>query len=347
MNAKPSHAALLLCWYDRHQRAMPWRYPNPDPYHVWVSEVMLQQTTVETVKEYYTVFIKKYPNIKALSQATLDDVLFLWQGLGYYSRARNLHRCAHILMHNYKGIFPEQKSELLKLPGIGDYTASAIAAIAFQKPETVIDGNVVRVIARLFSLATASPALGKEVAFHAAKLTPKERVGDYAQAMMDLGASLCKPRIAHCSSCPLSPHCQGRYHALSFPKKTKRQKKTVRRALIFFLEDSQGRLLCGKRPEKGLLGGTVEFPSSVWLSQKMPSIQSPPDGDIEGWHKIDDGNIIHVFTHFRLEMEVFTKKIYPQAIQEGFWLSHEEIKTVALSTLMHKALAKFLLWKTV
>jgi A/G-specific adenine glycosylase len=308
----------LLQWYDAYGRDLPWRSKGvkPDPYHVWLSEVMLQQTTVPTVKSYFLNFLHLWPTVDALANASLDEVLHAWQGLGYYARARNLHKCANDLSKN----FYRTKKELLTLPGIGPYTASAIAAIAFDEPETVVDGNIERIMARLFRIETPLPSAKKEIHQMAQTLTPQERAGDYAQALMDLGSSICTPRAPKCVLCPVSSFCEAKCE--DYPRRLPKTLKPTRYALFYWIENEKGEILLEKRPPSGLLGGMMGFPSSPWLEEL-----SIPEN-----LQILPGHVKHTFTHFHLICQVAKKKEQ----KPGLWVNPKHLHEHALPTLMKK-----------
>src|SRR5205823_6586096 len=267
MTPPENHAARLLDWYDRHRRTLPWRAPagnTSPPYIVWLSEIMLQQTTVATVGDYFHRFVMRWPTIEALAAAPIDEVLSAWAGLGYYARARNLHACARVVAEQHGGLFPEDEAALLALPGIGPYTAAAIRAIAFDHQASAVDGNVERVIARLFAIETPLPDAKIEIGARAAELVPARRAGDYAQAMMDLGATVCTPRSPRCVICPLMKNCLARKLAIAekLPQRAPKADKPTRRGLAFVLARKDGAILLRKRPTNGLLGGMDEVPSS-------------------------------------------------------------------------------------
>src|SRR5512143_3817114 len=269
-----SHASRLLAWYDRHRRTMPWRAPageRTEPYRVWLSEIMLQQTTVATVGDYFRRFVERWPTVEALAGAPLDEVLSAWAGLGYYARARNLHACARAVAEQQDGRFPEDEAGLLALPGIGRYTAAAIQAIAFDRPASAVDGNVERVIARLFAIETPLPDAKPEIQARGARLVPEARAGDYAQAMMDLGATVCTPRNPRCVICPLMANCRARKLGIAeeLPRRAPKVAKPTRRGLAFVLARKDGAILLRKRPTKGLLGGMDEVPSSAWREGRL------------------------------------------------------------------------------
>src|ERR1700730_16176835 len=263
-------ATALLAWYDRHRRKLPWRAPPgepAEPYRVWLSEIMLQQTTVKAVAPYYARFLARWDDVGALAAAPLDDVLKTWAGLGYYARARNLPACASAVVERHGGKFPVSVTELRALPGIGDYTAAAIAAIAFDQPASPVDGNIERVIARLYAVTTPLPAAKPESRRLAGGLTPRHRAGDFAQAMMDLGATLCTPKNPACALCPWNASCAAyaRGDAETLPRRTPKREGTLRRGAAFVVCRADGMVLVRTRPTKGLLGAMTEVPTTEWL----------------------------------------------------------------------------------
>ena len=309
MTHAPQHAQRLLAWYDRHRRTLPWRAPaghRTEPYRVWLSEIMLQQTTVATVGDYYRRFVERWPTVEALAEAPLDEVLSAWAGLGYYARARNLHACAQAVTERHGGRFPEDEAGLRALPGVGPYTAAAIRAIAFDHKASAVDGNVERVIARLEAIETPLPDAKIEITARAAELVPEQRAGDYAQAMMDLGATVCTPRKPLCVICPLTRHCRAlkRGIAESLPKRSPKAPKPTRRGLAFVLARKDGAVLLRKRPPKGLLGGMDEVPSSPWREGKFNPADALADAPVPAKWTLLDGLVRHTFTHFHLELSV-------------------------------------------
>ena len=306
-------SAKLLSWYDKHARTMPWRTPPdarkqgvvPDPYHVWMSEIMLQQTTVAAVREYFIKFTTKWPNVSALAQAEDADVMAAWAGLGYYARARNLLKCTRVISDEHAGVFPSDYKTLLSLPGIGPYTAAAVSSIAFDKPETVLDGNVERVMARWFDVHTPLPKAKPELLALAETLTPSDRAGDYAQAIMDLGATVCTPRSPACGICPWMDGCKGRLAgtAQDLPKKTPKKKIPTRLGIAYVVRRTDGAWLLETRPEKGLLGGMLGWPTTDWGEAPEPA--KPVDAD---WVKLD-AQARHTFTHFHLQLDIMTAVI--------------------------------------
>ncbi|AWN53986.1 A/G-specific adenine glycosylase [Methylobacterium sp. 17Sr1-1] len=305
-------AADLLVWYDRHRRALPWRaLPGvaPDPYRVWLSEIMLQQTTVAAVKPYFARFLERFPTIEALAAAPEDAVMGAWAGLGYYSRARNLHACAKAVAE--AGGFPDTVEGLRKLPGIGAYTAGAIAAIAFDRPAAAVDGNVERVVSRLYAIETPIPAARAEIRRLAEGLVPHQRPGDFAQAVMDLGATLCTPKRPACALCPWMRPCRARAEGLqeTFPRKVKKVAGALRRGAAFVvLRTGDDAVLLRTRPPEGLLGAMAEPPTSEWRADYDPA-QALLDAPLDARWKRLPGTVRHVFTHFPLELTVFLARV--------------------------------------
>jgi len=329
----------LLAWYDSHARALPWRSPPgaaaPDPYRVWLSEIMLQQTTVATVTPRFEAFVSRWPDVYALAAADEADVMAAWAGLGYYSRARNLIACAHRVVSEHGGRFPDTEDGLRTLPGIGDYTAAAIAAIAFGRRAVVIDGNVERVVARLFAIGMPLPAARSAIRAAADSITPERRAGDFAQAMMDLGSSLCVPRNPRCLLCPLSAHClanrSGRPDA--FPVKPPRLAKPQRYGTVFWLE-RQGAVLLVRRPPKGLLGGMRALPTGPW-ADVSPGLADMPAA--ANWRLLDT-KASHIFTHFRLELALAVARLDDDvSAPEGEWWPTIDLESAGLPTVFAKA----------
>jgi len=297
-------SADLLAWYNQNARQLPWRVPpgaaqRADPYHVWLSEIMLQQTTVTAVKPYFEEFLARWPNVATLAAAPDADVMAAWAGLGYYARARNLLACARVVA-GQGGAFPDTAATLQKLPGIGPYTAAAIAAIAFNQPATVVDGNVERVISRRFAVQTPLPAAKPELTALAATLTPQTRPGDYAQAMMDLGATICTPRSPKCTSCPWAANCMARAQGIAadLPRKTPKAPRPTRHGIAYAAFNAHGEILLETRPPKGLLGGMLALPCSDWADSPAPH---PPL--TANWQALNTP-VRHVFTHFELILTV-------------------------------------------
>jgi A/G-specific adenine glycosylase len=343
-----SHASRLLEWYDRHRRTLPWRAPAGSispPYIVWLSEIMLQQTTVATVGDYFHRFVKRWPTVEALAAAPLDDVLSAWAGLGYYARARNLHACAGVVAEQHGGRFPDDEAALLALPGIGRYTAAAIRAIAFDQPASAVDGNVERVIARLYAIETPLPDAKLEIQARAEKLVPPQRAGDYAQAMMDLGATVCTPKSPRCVICPLMTNCLARKRGIAdeLPRRAPKADKPTRRGLAFVLARKDGAILLRKRPAKGLLGGMDEVPSSPWREGKLSIAEALKQAPVPANWKVLDGGVRHTFTHFHLELAVArataTTARLAKLAPGSAWVEIDRMTERALPTVMRKVIA--------
>jgi len=331
----------LLEWYDRNARTLPWRVPPEagkrggaaDPYRVWLSEVMLQQTTTAHAAPYFKAFTERWPTVEALAAAAEEDVMAAWAGLGYYSRARNLIACARAVAG--RGAFPDTEAELRALPGLGAYTAAAVAAIAFGRRAVVIDANVERVVARLFAIAEPLP--GGKAAIRAAtgRITPDERAGDFAQAMMDLGATICTPRDPKCLLCPLSTECEGRASGdpARYPVKAPKRARPSRIGTAFWIErESEVWLI--RRPGKGMLGGMRALPDDGWSARDDGSGDAPLAGS---WRA--GGVVRHGFTHFDLELglAIYTGDQWRALAREGEWWPVVEIEAAGLPTLFAKA----------
>ena len=336
----------LLAWYDVHARKMPWRVGpldkqggiHPDPYHVWMSEIMLQQTTVAAVQTYFEKFVRLWPRVEDLAAADDADVMAAWAGLGYYARARNLLKCAREVVARHDGRFPEDHAALLRLPGIGPYTAGAIASIAFDLPFVVVDGNVERVMARIFDEHTPLPSAKPRLTELAQDLTPQDRPGDYAQAVMDLGATICTPKSPACGICPWRDSCLARKNgtASELPKKTPKKPKPTRHGVVYLARRSDGAWLLETRPEKGLLGGMLGWPSSEWVdvSTPLPKLVPPIQGN---WTEVP-GEVRHTFTHFHLILRIMRLDVKNGAIiLRGKFKTPNEFRPSDLPTLMRKA----------
>ena len=348
--AAPDPAALLA-WYDRHRRVLPWRAApgaSADPYRVWLSEIMLQQTTVKAVAPYYARFLALWPDVAALAAAPLDDVLKAWAGLGYYARARNLHACAQAVVARHGGKFPRTEAELRTLPSVGAYTAAAIAAIAFGCHAAPVDGNIERVVARLYAVEDALPGAKPRIAALAKALAPAERAGDFAQGMMDLGATLCTPKTPACALCPFFEVCLARRRGdpETFPRKAPKSAGRLRRGAAFWVQRADGAVLLRTRPPTGLLGGMAELPGGAWTHDFA-------DADAQGiaaalfpkiaaarWRRLP-GCVSHTFTHFPLELVVLAAAVPARmAAPAGMrWVAETELDGEALPSLMRKALA--------
>jgi A/G-specific adenine glycosylase len=380
--AGANRPARLLAWYDRHRRKLPWRAmagEQSDPYRVWLSEIMLQQTTVRAVGPYFEKFVTRWPDVSSLGRAALDDVLRMWAGLGYYSRARNLHACAVAVLRDHGGAFPDTEQGLRALPGIGPYTAAAIAAIAFDRHTMPVDGNIERVVSRLFAIEEALPQAKPRIQELAATLLrpshaggsdtgagdantragdaktragdaktragdAKTRAGDSAQALMDLGASICSPKKPACALCPFTEDCVARARGdqETFPRKAPKKAGVLRRGAAFVVTRGD-ELLVRSRPEKGLLGGMTEVPVSDWLAGQEDGValaQAPKLASVTGWHR-KVGVVTHVFTHFPLELVVYTAQV-PARAKAPSGMRFVPVATLAeeaLPNLMRKVIA--------
>jgi len=346
----PRASDRLLDWYDRHRRSLPWRAApgeTADPYAVWLSEVMLQQTTVAAVGGYFHKFLALWPRVEDLAAAPVEEVMQAWAGLGYYSRARNLHACAITVARDFGGRFPEDEAALRRLPGIGPYTAAAVAAIAFDRPAIVVDGNVERVAARLWALETPMPDAKKAISALVARIAPPTRPGDFAQAMMDLGATICTPRRPACALCPLLGDCAAAALATpeAFPRKAAKKPRPLRRGAAFYLRRADGAVLTRTRPPRGLLGGMEEFFGSDWLAGRDETWAADAARDNRAgapplraaWARA--GEIDHVFTHFALKLVVFVGEapLDAPAPEGGVWRDAGRMQAAALPTVMRKA----------
>lgn len=329
----------LLDWYDRNARVMPWRTSpadrargiRPDPYHVWLSEVMLQQTTVAAVRDYFRRFVTRWPRVQDLAAAADAEVMGEWAGLGYYARARNLLKCARAVVADHGGVFPATRDGLLTLPGIGPYTAAAIAAIAHDEPATVVDGNVERVMARLFQVTEPLPGAKPALVRLAASLTPQRRAGDYAQAVMDLGATICTPRNPACGICPWRSPCAARKSgvAASLPAKAPKTAKPVRQGVLW-LAHREGDWLLETRPDTGLLGGMLGFPGDSWDGAGGDAPFSA------AWQRL--GEVRHTFTHFHLILEVLLAEGPADTTPlRGRFVPKADFRPADLPTVMRKA----------
>jgi A/G-specific adenine glycosylase len=336
--------AALLQWYDRHRRALPWRAArgeSSDPYRVWLSEIMLQQTTVKAVAPYYARFLERFPTVVQLAAAPRDDVLKLWAGLGYYARARNLHACAQTVAEQHGGRFPDTEAGLRELPGVGPYTAAAIAAIAFDRRASPVDGNIERVIARLFAVEEELPGGKPRIRAIAENLTPARRAGDFAQAMMDLGATICTPRSPACVICPWSVACAARSRGdpESFPRKAAKKSGALRRGAAFVALRTDGRILLRTRAEKGLLGGMTEVPTTAW-THGFDAAAALREMPLAGaWRRLP-GVVEHTFTHFPLELAVYTARM-PAGVRapRGMrWVALTDLAQAALPSVMRKVI---------
>ena len=331
----------LLAWYDVHRRDLPWRArpgERPDPYRVLVSELMLQQTTVATVRHRFLPFIERFPDMAALAEAGEADVLHAWQGLGYYRRARALHACACAVAERHGGRLPEEVDQLQALPGIGAYTARAVAAIAFDVPVVPVDGNVMRVLARLFCIETPLPKAARALQALATKFEPVARPADAAQALMDLGAMICRPREPSCAECPWADACIARRRgtAAALPARERKAPKPVRQGVAFLLTRPDGAVLFRKRPAEGLLGGLHELPSSCWEAAPIDRETALGQAPVKAAWRFHDEKVRHVFTHFVLELDLAEAEV--REPPDGLWQKPAFFGELALPTVMKKVL---------
>ena len=337
----------LLRWYEKKGRRLPWRVSpydlktgiKPDPYKVWVSEIMLQQTTVGTVIPYFNQFIEEWRNVAQLSKADQNEIISFWAGLGYYSRARNILKSAKEIMDKHQGKIPEEKDKLKSLPGIGEYTASAIRSIGFQKSDITIDGNIERIITRLFKIETPI-RLSKKIIQKKAKLIfPKNRTGDFCQGLMDLANIICKPRKPICKECPISSFCESfkQGETESIPVKAPKKPKPVRKGFVYFIKNNNNKILVERRPDDGLLGGLLAFPSSDWLENE-PDLVFPIDAE---WSQ-PFNKIMHEFTHFKLELKLVVGKVTKFHMKKSNYEVFDlySFNESQLPTLMRKVLRK-------
>lgn len=341
-------AKALLDWYDRHSRALPWRVSpddgksgqRADPYHVWLSEIMLQQTTVKTVGPYFLKFISAWPTLADLAAADTDDIMKAWAGLGYYSRARNLKKCAEVLVCDYHGQFPENAASLEKMPGIGAYTSAAIASIAFDEPVAVVDGNIERVVSRLHAIEEPLPNSKKAIKALVAGMTPTQRPGDFAQAMMDLGATICSPRRPACSLCPFVDICAVAHasDADTYPRKAPKKEKPTRYGAAFALFREDGSVLMRKRPEKGLLAGMAEIPTGTWTENRDTLEDYSAAPVVRAWTRAPE-LVPHTFTHFHLRLAVYHGVTTGAELPGTWWSPLADQDGEALPTLMRKVLS--------
>ncbi len=338
-------------WYDHNARVLPWRLPPgsdgfPPAYQVWLSEIMLQQTTVVAVQPYFRKFFARWPVVADLAAAPLDEVLANWAGLGYYARARNLHRCATVIVREYGGVFPSSEKELLRLPGIGPYTAAAIAAIAFGQRAVVVDGNVERVMSRFHAVEEPLPKARKAIWLYADEKTPQVRAGDYAQALMDLGATLCHPKKPVCLLCPVRTDCQAEKNGtvLRYPRKEKKKSRPTRQARAYIVV-SRGAIFLRRRDGESLLGGMMEVPTGPWEEARL--MPDPAFEQSGPWVRLNTV-VCHSFTHFNLDISLSLRVLPDQdaraafeekhAIDSSLWARPEDYDTLSLPTLMRKIL---------
>ncbi len=342
--AQPN-AGDLLAWYDRHRRRLPWRAlpgETPDPYAVWLSEIMLQQTTVTAVKPYYEKFLSLWPTVEDLAAAPVEAVMTAWAGLGYYARARNLYKCAGVVAREHGGRFPDTEEGLRALPGVGPYTAAAIAAIAFGHKAVVVDGNVERVMARLFAVTEPLPGCKAKLRELAASLTPDARAGDYAQGVMDLGATVCTPKSPACVICPWAVVCEARKQGIaeSLPRKAKKQETPLKYGVAFWMVRADGCVALQRRPPKGLLGGMTEVPGSPWRTKAWSETEASAHQPVKAKWRALPGIVTHIFTHFRLEVRVLAANLTAaeaKACGEGvIWTPFAKTGEAGLPSIMAK-----------
>ena len=350
MNDVSLTRARLLGWYDRNRRDLPWRAPpgaRADPYLVWLSEIMLQQTTVAVVRRYFIAFVSAWPDVAALAAARDEEVMRAWAGLGYYARARNLLKCARRIVDDLGGRFPREEAVLAALPGIGPYTAAAIAAIAFDEPTVPVDGNVERVVARYFAVREPLPAAKPKLRALARTLRGTERSGDFAQALMDLGAMVCAPRRADCGRCPLAAGCAAHKQNIAslMPAKAARAARPTRTGVAFWVERADGAVLLRRRRPRGLLGGMSEVPSSDWAEDGIAEARALAAAPVDAeWSRI--GRIGHTFTHFHLRLDVWGAWTADEPVlreaadpERCFWVERARLADAALPSVMRKVVA--------
>ncbi len=336
-------SAVLLEWYDQNARDLPWRCKpqdsnqgfRPDPYKVWLSEVMLQQTTVKAVQSYYRKFVDRWPDIHSLARAEIDDVLAAWAGLGYYSRAHNLHACARQVVDRYGGTFPQSEKELRSLPGIGRYIASALRSIAFDLPATVVDSNVERVMIRFHAIDNLQPQARQLIYRQAERLVPHQRAGDYAQALMDLGSTVCKPRSPQCSKCPWVYRCEAYRKGVQdeFPAPRKKAPKPIREGIMYVLASPDDCWLLERRPSDGLLGGTMGWPGHGWdLSEKRLELSGASLITVPG-------RIKHTFSHFAAHIAIQCGQVDTDHVagKDLLWVKRSKFDPQSMPSLMKKA----------
>jgi len=334
----------LLSWFVQAGRAdLPWRDApcgERDPYRVWLAEIMLQQTTCAAVIPYFENFTTQWPDVKALAVADTDDVMRAWAGLGYYARARNMVTCARIVAEERQCTFPANEQDLRTLPGIGPYTAAAITAIAHQGPAAPVDGNVIRVLTRLYAIGDVMPANKGVVAEYATNMMPRGRSGDFAEALMDLGATVCKPKNPNCAACPWVGDCQAHAEgrATAYPLKALKKEKPTRKGWAFWVERPDGRVLLERRPDKGLLGGMTGFPTSPWQVDGVDAEQAMASQPFQGAWRVMEKTVLHTFTHFHLELGVIKVSVKGKP-DEGLWCPPQDVDTHALPSVMKKVSA--------
>ena len=330
-------AARLLAWYDRHARELPWRSKpgeDADPYRVWLSEVMLQQTTVAAVTPRFTAWVARWPDVASLAAASDEDIMAAWAGLGYYARARNLVKAARAVVAEHDGRFPQTEAGLRALPGLGAYTAAAVAAIAFGERAVVVDANVERVVARLFAITTPLPAARPAIREATDRITPDARAGDFAQAMMDLGSSVCTVKKPQCLLCPIAVDCRARAEGIAetLPAKAPKKARPYRHGTVFWIEH-EGRVWLVRRPDKGMLGGMRALPTGPWVDERPGLADAPGQGP---WTMLNE-TVVHGFTHFELELALARTDGEPDDLSVGEWWPIADLGTAGLPTLFARA----------
>jgi len=334
----------VLEWWDANRRTLAWRAKpgeTPDPYRVWLSEVLLQQTTAQTVTPYYQRFIGTWPTVEALAAAPQEAVMSAFAGLGYYARARNLHACARAVAER-GGVFPDDEAGLRALPGLGAYTAAAVAAIAFNRPTLPVDGNIGRILARLMALETPIPQARAKIAAAARALAPAARPGDFAQALMDIGATVCRPLKPECPACPLRADCAAARSGApeAYPSRAAKKPKPRRRGLVFFARRSDGAFLARRRPPRGLLASTVELPGSDWRADGV--FRQVEDAPVAAsWRRLPD-EVVQAFTHFTLSLGVHVADYEGPAPEGHFWVAPDQLDAAGFSNMMRKVVARAL-----
>tara|TARA_Y100001968_G_scaffold5200_2_gene4600 strand:+ start:1225 stop:2283 length:1059 start_codon:yes stop_codon:yes gene_type:complete len=336
---KDNLSKKVLIWYDKNKRDLPWRKSKKDfdPYQTWISEIMLQQTTVEAVKPFFHKFINRWPTIKKLSESNVEDVMDAWSGLGYYSRAKNIHKSAIIINKKHNNQIPTEYEELIKLPGIGPYTAGAILTIAFNKKASVIDSNIERIILRIRGIRQPKEKVKKELIKISEDLCPTKRSGDYVQAMMDLGSAICKAKNPLCNLCPIQKFCLSYAKDLtnSIPIKKLTKPKKIREANLFWIVSDQNRIFLQRRPLEGLLPGMLEFPSSEWIN-KNENMDNETIFPIKGHWEPVNGKVVHIFSHFQLVLKIYICRDVNESILKGMWKKEKNIPDLELPSLMKK-----------
>lgn len=334
-------APKVLAWWDRHRRSLPWRAEpgeSVDPYRVWLSEILLQQTTATGAAPYFRDFVARWPNVEALAAAPIEDVMQAFAGLGYYSRARNLHVCAQTIAAS-GGRFPDDEAELRALPGVGPYTAAAVAAIAFGKPASPVDGNIARILSRVFGFATPIPNNRAAIDAAARSVTPIGRPGDFAQALMDIGAGLCRPRNPECRRCPLDDDCLASASGdpETFPGRLEKKARPLRVGAAFYAPRADGAFLARRRPPRGLLGATMELPGGAWAEGDVQDVGPEAAPFPARWERLP-GHLEHVFTHFTLRLALFGAPAPGEDAPAGFvWIAPADLPQAGFSGLMRKA----------